>query len=107
VCRTKSSSVCIFTEGGHSPSSPPQDYALDSTDEEGEPFWGGSRRVPTPLTFDPTDSLHMDFVVAAALLKVGLSLFWTWCCIQTFIWVLYTKFTWIPSGGVPGGCPPP
>jgi hypothetical protein len=71
VCRTKSSSVCIFTEGGHSPSSPPQDYALDSTDEEGEPFWGGSRRVPTPLTFDPTDSLHMDFVVAAALLKVG------------------------------------
>ncbi|KAM4588935.1 ubiquitin-like modifier-activating enzyme 1 [Odontesthes bonariensis] len=32
----------------------------------GLPFWSGSKRCPHPLTFDPDNSTHMDFVVAAA-----------------------------------------
>ncbi|XP_010731086.3 ubiquitin-like modifier-activating enzyme 1 [Larimichthys crocea] len=32
----------------------------------GLPFWSGSKRCPHPLTFDPNNAVHMDFVVAAA-----------------------------------------
>ena len=28
-----------------------QDHPLDSVDEEGEPFWTGARRAPTPIRF--------------------------------------------------------
>ena len=46
-----------------------QEHPLDETTEDGEPFWGGDRRVPTPVTFDPANRLHMDFLVSATLLK--------------------------------------
>uniref|UniRef100_A0A7N8WXJ0 E1 ubiquitin-activating enzyme n=1 Tax=Mastacembelus armatus TaxID=205130 RepID=A0A7N8WXJ0_9TELE len=32
----------------------------------GLPFWSGSKRCPHPLTFDPNNKTHMDYVVAAA-----------------------------------------
>ncbi|XP_071350333.1 ubiquitin-like modifier-activating enzyme 1 [Trachinotus anak] len=32
----------------------------------GLPFWSGSKRCPHPLTFDPNNTTHMDYVVAAA-----------------------------------------
>uniref|UniRef100_A0A672I9D2 E1 ubiquitin-activating enzyme n=1 Tax=Salarias fasciatus TaxID=181472 RepID=A0A672I9D2_SALFA len=32
----------------------------------GLPFWSGSKRCPHPLTFDPSKTTHMDYVVAAA-----------------------------------------
>uniref|UniRef100_A0A672YZ73 E1 ubiquitin-activating enzyme n=1 Tax=Sphaeramia orbicularis TaxID=375764 RepID=A0A672YZ73_9TELE len=32
----------------------------------GLPFWSGSKRCPQPLTFDPNNTTHLDYVVAAA-----------------------------------------
>ncbi|XP_041802065.1 ubiquitin-like modifier-activating enzyme 1 [Chelmon rostratus] len=32
----------------------------------GLPFWSGSKRCPHPLTFDPSSTTHMEYVVAAA-----------------------------------------
>ncbi|XP_067854572.1 ubiquitin-like modifier-activating enzyme 1 [Heptranchias perlo] len=32
----------------------------------GAPFWSGPKRCPHPLEFDPNNTLHMDYVVAAA-----------------------------------------
>ncbi|XP_053172393.1 ubiquitin-like modifier-activating enzyme 1 [Scomber japonicus] len=32
----------------------------------GLPFWSGSKRCPHPLTFDPNNTTHLDYVVAAA-----------------------------------------
>ncbi|KAM9361812.1 ubiquitin-like modifier-activating enzyme 1 [Symphorus nematophorus] len=32
----------------------------------GLPFWSGSKRCPHPLTFDPNNATHMEYVVAAA-----------------------------------------
>ncbi|XP_032405028.1 LOW QUALITY PROTEIN: ubiquitin-like modifier-activating enzyme 1 [Xiphophorus hellerii] len=32
----------------------------------GLPFWSGSKRCPHPLTFDPNNTTHMEYVVAAA-----------------------------------------
>lgn len=46
-----------------------QEHPLDSTNEDGEPFWSGDRRVPKPSGFDPANALHMDFLTTAALLK--------------------------------------
>ncbi|XP_053724431.1 ubiquitin-like modifier-activating enzyme 1 isoform X1 [Synchiropus splendidus] len=34
--------------------------------ESGVPFWSGSKKCPRPLTFDPDESSHLDYVVAAA-----------------------------------------
>ncbi|GBG84988.1 hypothetical protein CBR_g39452 [Chara braunii] len=35
----------------------------------GTPFWSGTKRVPTPLTFDSADPLHLEFIIAAANLQ--------------------------------------
>lgn len=32
----------------------------------GLPFWSGSKRCPHPLTFDPNNATHMEYVMAAA-----------------------------------------
>ena len=37
--------------------------------EGGADFWGGTKRMPTPLTFDPADAAHTAFVLAAARLR--------------------------------------
>ena len=36
---------------------------------QGVPFWSPPKRVPKPLPFDPTDKMHMQFVVAGANLR--------------------------------------
>lgn len=46
-----------------------REHPRDSVTEDGEPFWSGDRRIPTPIVFDQSDPLHMDFLLSAALLK--------------------------------------
>jgi len=41
-------------------------FPLDHVTSEGTKFWSGPKRPPAPIKFDASDSLHMDFVVAAA-----------------------------------------
>ncbi|KAJ1967860.1 E1 ubiquitin-activating protein [Dispira parvispora] len=41
-------------------------FPLDAVTSSGQPFWSGPKRPPTPITFDPQNQLHMDFVMAAA-----------------------------------------
>lgn len=33
------------------------------------PFWSGSKRCPSPLSFNPADQTHVEFIVAAANLR--------------------------------------
>ena len=33
--------------------------------DQGQLFWSGPKRPPTPLKFDPNDSTHMSFIFAA------------------------------------------
>ncbi|KAK3557113.1 hypothetical protein QTP70_024648 [Hemibagrus guttatus] len=40
----------------------PSDHVTSST----LPFWMGAKRCPHPLTFDPANTTHMDFIVASA-----------------------------------------
>ena len=40
--------------------------------QEGVPFWSGPKRCPHPVVFDPTNALHIDFIVAAANLRAQL-----------------------------------
>uniref|UniRef100_A0A7N5ZW35 E1 ubiquitin-activating enzyme n=1 Tax=Anabas testudineus TaxID=64144 RepID=A0A7N5ZW35_ANATE len=43
-------------------------FPPDQVTSTGLPFWSGSKRCPHPLTFDPNNSTHMEYVVAAATL---------------------------------------
>ncbi len=38
----------------------------DSVTSSGQPFWSGPKRAPKPVTFDATDPLHLDFIIAAS-----------------------------------------
>ncbi|EJD53721.1 ubiquitin activating enzyme [Auricularia subglabra TFB-10046 SS5] len=38
----------------------------DAKTNSGQPFWTSPKRAPDPLTFDPNNAMHMDFIVAAA-----------------------------------------
>ncbi|XP_059047630.1 ubiquitin-like modifier-activating enzyme 1 [Achroia grisella] len=44
-------------------------FPPDQLTTSGAPFWSGPKRCPAPLEFDPTDELHVDYVVAAANLR--------------------------------------
>lgn len=44
-------------------------FPADMVDTNGVPFWSGTKRVPSPLTFDPADETHLAFVTSAALLR--------------------------------------
>lgn len=44
-------------------------FPADQTTSSGEPFWSGPKRCPSPLVFDPNDSLHLSYIYAAANLK--------------------------------------
>ncbi len=35
----------------------------------GAPFWVGAKRPPTPIVFEPSDPVHMDFISSAANLR--------------------------------------
>uniref|UniRef100_A0A3Q1EVW6 E1 ubiquitin-activating enzyme n=1 Tax=Acanthochromis polyacanthus TaxID=80966 RepID=A0A3Q1EVW6_9TELE len=41
-------------------------FPPDEVTTTGLPFWSGSKRCPHPLTFDPNNVTHMEYVVAAA-----------------------------------------
>jgi ubiquitin-activating enzyme E1 len=43
-------------------------FPPDHLTEQGQPFWSGTRRRPTPTPFDPSNAAHVQFVVAAARL---------------------------------------
>lgn len=43
-------------------------FPLDMTTKEGTPFWSGAKRPPTPVQFDPKNSLHLDYVRYSACL---------------------------------------
>ncbi|KAF8742413.1 hypothetical protein AX14_004632 [Amanita brunnescens Koide BX004] len=38
----------------------------DAVTSTGQPFWSGPKRAPDPLTFNSNDSLHLQYVIAAA-----------------------------------------
>ncbi|KAH7968746.1 hypothetical protein HPB52_011008 [Rhipicephalus sanguineus] len=38
----------------------------------GAPFWSGHKRCPHPIQFDPKNTLHMDYIVAAANLRAAM-----------------------------------
>jgi ubiquitin-activating enzyme E1 len=44
-------------------------FPPDQVTSSGQPFWSGPKRCPDSLIFDVTNSLHMDYIVAAANLK--------------------------------------
>lgn len=44
-------------------------FPADHLTENGEPFWGGTRRRPTPTQFDAAEPTHIEFVSTAARLR--------------------------------------
>lgn len=46
-------------------------HPLGSTDDEGDPFWTGVRRPPSPLKLDSANLLHREFVWWASVLRAG------------------------------------
>ncbi|KAM6928447.1 ubiquitin-like modifier-activating enzyme 1 [Xenentodon cancila] len=41
-------------------------FPPEQVTSNGLPFWSGSKRCPHPLTFDPDNNTHVEYVVAAA-----------------------------------------
>ncbi|XP_068171349.1 ubiquitin-like modifier-activating enzyme 1 [Antennarius striatus] len=41
-------------------------FPLGRMTDSGLPFWSGSKRCPHPLTFDPNNMTHIEYVMAAA-----------------------------------------
>jgi len=37
---------------------------------KGIPFWGGSRRIPTSISFNPSSNSHREFVLATSMLRL-------------------------------------
>lgn len=44
-------------------------FPADKVQPGGALFWSGAKRAPTPLTFEVTDPLHMEFLQAWALMR--------------------------------------
>ncbi|KAH7817176.1 putative Ubiquitin-like modifier-activating enzyme 1 B (Uba1B) [Monocercomonoides exilis] len=44
-------------------------FPADATTTGGELFWSGKKRMPTPLVFDKTNQMHIEFVAAAAFIR--------------------------------------
>ncbi|XP_063225748.1 ubiquitin-like modifier-activating enzyme 1 [Bacillus rossius redtenbacheri] len=44
-------------------------FPPDQLTSSNQPFWSGPKRCPKPLVFDSKNSLHLDYVLAAANLK--------------------------------------
>ncbi|KDQ20703.1 hypothetical protein BOTBODRAFT_26721 [Botryobasidium botryosum FD-172 SS1] len=38
----------------------------DAVTSTGQPFWSGPKRAPDPLTFDSSNPVHLDYIIAAA-----------------------------------------
>ncbi len=48
---------------------PPDSLEEEEDGRPGRLFWGGSRRIPSPINFNLSDPLHKSFVIHAAILK--------------------------------------
>ncbi|KAH8384761.1 hypothetical protein KR093_007810 [Drosophila rubida] len=46
-------------------------FPPDQVTTSGQPFWSGPKRCPEPLVFDVEDSMHLDYIYAAANLRAG------------------------------------
>ncbi|KAH8405459.1 hypothetical protein KR215_000197 [Drosophila sulfurigaster] len=44
-------------------------FPPDQVTSSGQPFWSGPKRCPEPLVFDVEDSMHLDYIYAAANLR--------------------------------------
>lgn len=44
-------------------------FPRDNVDKNGLPFWSGTKRAPSPIEFDHTNKMHLDFIVAASCLR--------------------------------------
>lgn len=44
-------------------------FPKDATTSTGAPFWSGPKRAPTPITFDPSNETHLEFIISAANLR--------------------------------------
>jgi ubiquitin-activating enzyme E1 len=50
-------------------------FPKDAKDKEGQPFWSGPKRAPSPITFDASNELHLNFIVSFAnLIAISLNL---------------------------------
>jgi len=50
-------------------------FPSDAKDKEGQPFWGGPKRCPSPITLDLNNKLHNDFIFSYSnLIALGLGL---------------------------------
>jgi len=47
-------------------------FPLDRLTAAGTPFWSGAKKPPTPIAFDPSDPLHMEFILAVANLRADM-----------------------------------
>jgi len=43
-------------------------FPKDHKDKDGQPFWSGPKRAPSPISFDPTNEEHVKFVFSYATL---------------------------------------
>lgn len=41
-------------------------FPHDAKDKDGQPFWSGPKRAPTPIAYDPNDPLHAHFILSCA-----------------------------------------
>jgi len=41
-------------------------FPHDAKDKDGNPFWSGPKRAPSPVFFNPHDTLHASFVASCA-----------------------------------------
>jgi len=44
-------------------------FPPDQKTSSGAPFWSGPKRCPAPVNFDETNTIHLDFIIAAANLR--------------------------------------
>lgn len=44
-------------------------FPLEQLTKEGQPFWSGPKKPPTPIVFDHKDPLHFDFIKGVAELR--------------------------------------
>lgn len=50
-------------------------FPKDHKDKDGQPFWSGPKRAPSPITFDSNDSMHIGFVMTYSnLIATALSI---------------------------------
>jgi len=41
-------------------------FPEDHKDSQGQPFWSGPKRCPSPIPFDAADPLHVSFILNCA-----------------------------------------